>query len=94
MTTAVAEPMLAPDSAAIRKLREKRKWTLDDAVFHARQAGLRLSRQTLVDLESGKQGCRLATIGVILRLYREATFDSVTREVPEPTAKPRGARSA
>jgi hypothetical protein len=79
--------MLAPNADRIRKLREDREWTIDDACFHARTLKIPLSRQTLVDLESGTAGCRLATLGWIKRLYGVRDLDELTVELPDPPKK-------
>lgn len=85
--TAIAEPMLVPNADRLRELREQRGWTIDDAVYHARRRSIPLSRQTIVDLESGDGGCRLATIGRAMKLYEVTDLDELTREVPEPSRR-------
>jgi hypothetical protein len=71
MLNATEVMLLVPNRTAIRGLREKRGWTLDDAFAAARTRGLRVSRNTLrtLEMESSVLGCRLETLGEILALY-------------------------
>jgi hypothetical protein len=56
-------------SKKIAALLKARRWEIDDAVFHARQRGVRLSRQTLVDLLNGKSRGRVDTLGKLKVLF-------------------------
>src|SRR4051812_18253228 len=74
MTAVAEEPVLAPNRERIRQLREARGWkTIDEAYAHAKVRGIKLSRQVLFDLENpdSDAGCRLSTLGYILRLYNQ-----------------------
>lgn len=96
--TDVEDLVLAPNRRKILELRKSRFASVDLAVAHAKIAGLKLSRQTLYDLEdpSGEAGCRVETLGEILKLYglpRQALLDLVAeqpdRAGPAPRRKPR-----
>ena len=93
MATALPEErVLVPNGEQIRKLRERRGWSIDDAIFHARTLRIPLTRNTLRNAEGGKSGCRLSTIGWIRRLYEVENLDKLIVNIPDPPATERRPR--
>jgi hypothetical protein len=83
------EPVLIPNREKIRALREQRGWSnVDEAYAHARVRGIKLSRQALYELENpqNEAGCRLSTLGYVLRLYGlpRSELLNLVIEKPEP----------
>lgn len=102
MHTVVEELLLQPNRAKIRALREGRGWGLDDAFAEARNRKLGLSRNTLrtLELDGSSAGCRVSTLGEILRLYdlpRESILDLLSDEdvssAPPPKPQERRGRA-
>ncbi len=104
MTTATLVPeerVLIPDGRTIKKLRESRDWTLEEAIHQARERRLPLTGSTLRNAERGNAGCRLSTIGWIMKLYDVDDFHKIVVHVadppvgrPEPASKRRPTRRA
>lgn len=63
MPATIESDVFRINSEKVTELRKARGWTIDDVVYHARQKGIRLSRQTVVDLEKGVSRGRVDTLG-------------------------------
>lgn len=61
-------------------LRVARGWEIDDVVFHARKKGVRLSRQTIVDLEKGTSRGRVDTLGKLKVVFGVTADELLTDE--------------
>ena len=69
LPAAIETDVFRINSKKVVRLREARGWSIDDAVFHSRKKGVKLSRQTIVDLESGKSRGRVDTLGKLKVLF-------------------------
>ena len=69
MTASTETDVFRINAKRISSLMKARRWEIDDVVFHARKRGVRLSRQTLVDLLNGKSRGRVDTLGKLKVLF-------------------------
>jgi transcriptional regulator with XRE-family HTH domain len=59
----------------VTALRTAKGWSIDDLVHHARNMGVRLSRQTIVDLENGTSRGRVDTLGKLKLVFKVRADD-------------------
>lgn len=69
MTAAIEAEVFRINAKKVETLMKARHWEIDDTVFHARKRGVRLSRQTLVDILNGKSRGRVDTLGKLKVLF-------------------------
>jgi len=65
------------DPKKLRAAREAKGWTVDDVVFETRRRGYPVSRNTIVNLESGKSGGTVETLGRLAEVYGRRQVDDL-----------------
>lgn len=75
----VLEPAVARrvDPKKLRAAREEWGWTVDDAVYEARKRGLKISRQAIIDLESGRSGGTVEKLCILAEVYGVRLVDKL-----------------
>jgi len=75
----VMEPVVAKkiDQEKLRAARERWNWTVDDAVYEARRRKYKISRQTILDLESGKSGGTIEKLCILAEVYGIRVVDEL-----------------
>lgn len=75
MPATIESDVFRINSKKVIELRKKRGWSIDDVVYHARQMGVKLSRQTIVDLENGTSRGRVDTLGKLKVIFDVSADD-------------------
>jgi transcriptional regulator with XRE-family HTH domain len=69
------------DAAKLVLLREQRGWRIADVVWHAAAKGLRISRQTVANLESGESDGTVRSLSILAAVYEIDDLDSLFKIV-------------